>query len=56
MMAVKESLEFELTPMPMALCTENQFIRITEKAVLGNYLKKKAAPQSASDPNINPQL
>ena len=49
---IKESLEFKLTPMPMALFTENQFMRKTEKAALGNYLKKKVAPQSASDLNI----
>ena len=52
-LTITKSLESEVTPRPIALYTENQFMRKTEKAALGNYLKKKAAPLSASNLNIN---
>ena len=42
-LTIKESLEFELRPIPMALFTENQFMKKTVKAALGNYLKKNSA-------------
>ena len=52
-LTIKESLEFELRPIPMALFTENHFMKNTVKAALGNYLKKNAAPHTASDLTIN---
>ena len=38
--SIKESLRYELTPLPMTLFEDTQFMRKTDKAAFGTHLKK----------------
>lgn len=39
-LTVKDSLAYELTPLPMSLFLDTQYMRKTNKALLGNHIKK----------------
>ena len=39
-LTLKESLQFELTPLPISLLDEKQFLRKADKSQLGTRLKK----------------